>query len=141
MYAKKNHKGQSVPVFVPIQIDTTHSLNSRAENSKITKMEFALELDFYCKRRAASDHNRKRERVYIEESRQELHHQDQLRYKDKENITDLGGILEKIRKDGRNSAVHMIRSNTTLATLASKNQVCIAAHLIRSNTALATLSS
>ena len=93
------------------------------------------------KRHAASEHNHKQERVDIEEARQELHHQAQLRSKDKKNMTYLGGILAEIGKARRKSAVHLIRSNTALATSASENKVRIAAHLIRSNTALSTLAS
>ena len=35
---RNNHKHQSVPDVVPIEIDTTPSLNSRAVNRKSTKM-------------------------------------------------------------------------------------------------------
>ena len=56
--------------MTPIQIDTTTSLNYRGFNRKSTKMDLALELDLYHKRHAVSEHNRKQERVEIEEARQ-----------------------------------------------------------------------
>ena len=56
-------------------------------------------------------------------------------------MTALGGILAYIRNYGRESAAHLIRINTVLATLASENKVRIAAHLICRNTVLATLAS
>ena len=94
-----------------------------------------------CKRHAASEHNRKQNKVEIEEARQELHHQAQLRSKENINMTSIGGILAEIRKAGHKFSAHLIRSNTALATLESENKVRIAAHLIRRNTALATLAS
>ena len=97
---KKNHKRHSVPVVVTIQIETTTSLNHREVKRKSTKMELDMELDLSCKRNAASEHNLKRERVDIEEARQELHHQAQLQSKDKEKMTYLGGILADSRKAG-----------------------------------------
>ena len=63
---RKNHKRQSVPVVVPIKIDTTPSFSSPISNRKITKMGFSMELDLSCKRHVASEHNRKQERVDIE---------------------------------------------------------------------------
>ena len=83
MIRRKNHKCQSVPVVILIQIDTTPSINPRASNSESTKMELALELDLSCKRHTESEHNRKQERVDIEEASQELHHHAQLQSKDK----------------------------------------------------------
>ena len=83
----------------------------------------------------------RQERVDIEEAIHELHHQDQLRSKEKEEMTALGGILEEIRNEGCKYAAHLIRSNTALATLASENKVRIAVHMILRNTALATLTS
>ena len=90
---KKTHKRQSVPVVVPIKIDTNPSLNYGGANSKSTKMELALELGLSCNRHAASEHNHKLERVEIEEARQELNHWAQLQSKYKENMTALGGLL------------------------------------------------
>ena len=95
-------------------------------------MELALDLDFSRKRHVASNHNRKRDRVYIEEARKELHHQAQIRSKDKEKMTALGGILAESRESGRKSAGHLIHSNTTLATFSSENTVrtnfCLPTH-------------
>ena len=138
---KKTHERQSIPVVVPIQIETNPSINIREANRKITNMELTLDLELYCKRHAESEHNRKLERVDIEEERQELHHQAQLISKEKENTTSLGGLLEDIRKAVHKSAAHMICSNTALATLVSENKVRIAAPLIRRNNELAKLSS
>ena len=103
-------------------------------------MELALEMELSCKRHTTSVYNHKRERVDIEDERQELHHQDQLQSKVKEKMTALGSLLAVSRKVGRKSGI-MIRTNNVLATLTSENKVRIAAHLIRSNTALGTLAS
>ena len=138
---RKNHKRPSVLVVVSIQIDTNPYLISRAANRKSTNMELALDMDLSCKMYAASEHNRKRERLEIEEERQTFNHQAKLRSNDKENMTALGRILTEIRKSGCKSAAHLIKSNTALAIFTSENKVRIAAHLICSNTALATLAS
>ena len=47
-----------------------------------------------------------------------MHHKAQLRSKDKKKMTALGGILAESMKAGHMSSVHMICSNTALATLA-----------------------
>ena len=61
----------------------------------------------------------RQERVDIEEAIHKLHHQDQLRSKEKEEMTALGGILEDRSKSGHKSSVYLILINTALATLAS----------------------
>ena len=66
----KKHKHQSVPVVFLIQIDTTPYLNYRAANRESNKLELALEMELSRKRHAASEHNRKRDRLDIEEARQ-----------------------------------------------------------------------
>ena len=64
---RKTHKRQSIPIVVPIQIETTPYISSCEANRKITNMGLTMELDLYCKRHAESEHNRKLERVEIEE--------------------------------------------------------------------------
>ena len=56
---RKNHRRPSVPVVVTIQIDTTNYLNYHADNRKSTNLELAMGMELYCKRHAASEHNRK----------------------------------------------------------------------------------
>ena len=82
----------------------------------------------------------RQERVDIEEARQELHQHAQLQYKDKKKMAALVGILVELKKAGRKSSAHLIRSNTALAILVSENKVRIAEHLIHISTALATLA-
>ena len=83
---KNTHKCQSVPVIVPIQIDTTPSLNSSAANRKSTKMGLALDLGLSHKRNAASEHNCKRERDWI------------LNSQDKNYITTPNSDLRKSKR-------------------------------------------
>ena len=59
----------------------------------------------------------------IEEARQELHHQAQIRSKDKEKMAALGGLPAECRKARRKYTAHMIHINNAIAILASENKV------------------